>query len=266
MARNNETLFPLRGALGPVTFYKLDGNSFAKRTTSLDKEKIETAESMKRTRENDTEMGGAGTVTKATRRGFSTFVKYMTDRKFTGRLTKALHEILILADGVRGERPLNISEHKELLADFDFNCKCPMGSVFQVPFNLSISPDRLTSTLTLQTFNPKDDLYVPQGASHVRFINAVNVVSNYQYDATAKKYYPTDSVNNMLFARTYSDYIPVNSPVLAPTVITATISGTPVLGADVSVVNAIGIEFSQEVNLVQYLFAQNNAMMIRSVF
>ncbi|MDP4267491.1 MAG: hypothetical protein Q8880_08665 [Bacteroidota bacterium] len=74
-----------------------------------------------------------------------------------------------------------------------------------------------------------------------------------------------DAINDAAGAFTYSDYIPVDSALVAPAIITATLPGAPVLPANVSVINAVGIEFYQEVNLQYYLFAESNAMMVKLV-
>ncbi|MDP4265799.1 MAG: hypothetical protein Q8880_00010 [Bacteroidota bacterium] len=63
----------------------------------------------------------------------------------------------------------------------------------------------------------------------------------------------------------YSDYNPVNIDTAAPITLTATLAGAPVLGADISVLLCIGVEFFQQIDLVQYILASNNAMMVDKV-
>ncbi|MDP4266691.1 MAG: hypothetical protein Q8880_04585 [Bacteroidota bacterium] len=261
----NKSIFQVTGAMGPVTFFELEGEYFAKRTTSLDKNKILTDPNFQRTRENMSEFGAAGHTAKSFRNAFAAVIRSMTDARMTGRLTAELRSIVLLADGVRGQRPLNISEHKEKLVGFEFNNHDHFSKICNAPLTLSITPDRTGSTLTINPFNPVNNLTIPQNATHFRIVNALGVVSDEQYDSTSRKYYPVDAINNAIGAVTYSDYIPVDTSVIAPVIITATLPGAPVLPANVSVINAIGIEFSQEINLQYYLFAQGNAMMVKVV-
>ena len=91
------------------------------------------------------------------------------------------------------------------------------------------------------------------------------VLSDFSYNPTTGSYEPDDMVNNELTNIAYSPYIPLNAPYAGST-ITATLPGAPVLAANASVVQCIGIEFFQEVNGNYYPFASGNCLKIEEVF
>ena len=106
---------------------------------------------------------------------------------------------------------------------------------------------------------------IPAGATHFRIINAIAVISDYAYNATSKVYEATDPSLDKLSAIAFSDYLPVNALTTVKS-IAATIRGSTTMTASVSVLNAVGIEFYQEVNSNYYVFNQGNAMKIKQIF
>ncbi|MFC4163031.1 hypothetical protein ACFOWU_05150 [Epilithonimonas zeae] len=63
----------------------------------------------------------------------------------------------------------------------------------------------------------------------------------------------------------YSDYILLNTAYAGST-LTATLPGAPTLGANVTVIQCIGIEFFQEVNGNYYAFNSGNCLRIEDAF
>jgi hypothetical protein len=68
-----------------------------------------------------------------------------------------------------------------------------------------------------------------------------------------------------LSAVAFSAYLPVNALTTVQSIV-ATLPGSPTMTASVSVLNAVGIEFYQEVNATYYVFNQGNAMKIKQIF
>lgn len=93
---------------------------------------------------------------------------------------------------------------------------------------------------------------------HFRLVNALAVVSDFVYNATTGTYDPDDIVNNELNIVEYSAYIPLNADYAGGT-LTATLPGTPTLGANVTVIQCISIEFFQEVNGTYYTLNSGNS-------
>ena len=86
-----------------------------------------------------------------------------------------------------------------------------------------------------------------------------------RYNETTKVYEAKDAANDGLKDVQYSGYLPVNAMTSAVSLV-STLPNAPTLTADVSVINILGVEFYQEVNGTQYLFAQGNAMKIDTIF
>jgi hypothetical protein len=110
-----------------------------------------------------------------------------------------------------------------------------------------------------------DLLAIPSGATHCRFINAIAVVSDFQYNVTTDSYEPIDTALNELSKVAYSAYIPIDVAFVGSTT-TAALAGAPAMTADVSVLQVVGIEFSQKVNADYYAFASGNCMQIVEIF
>jgi hypothetical protein len=85
-------------------------------------------------------------------------------------------------------------------------------------------------------------------------ISAISVISDFEFNSTSGIYEPIDPSLNEVSNVAYSNYIDLGAPVALPTTITSTLPGSPVLTADVSVLNCIGIEFYQQVGVNYYLF------------
>ncbi|MDP4267381.1 MAG: hypothetical protein Q8880_08100 [Bacteroidota bacterium] len=255
----------LKGNVNKINYYTLYGKTYARKALEISREKYLNSPSYQLTRENNQEMAGCAVVGSAIKVAFSGIYQNMADSLFHSRNIAVLRKICKLANGVRGERPINISEHRELLLDKEFNKKDEFKSIFNAPIQVTISADRVTSTLTMLPCKPNDYIFVPKNATHFRLVVAAACVSDYQFNETSKVYYPVDAINDKLGAFTFSDYISVKDEILAPVTINAAFLGAPVLTANSSVITAIGVIYYQQVDLTQYKYAQCNSMKIKLV-
>ena len=126
--------------------------------------------------------------------------------------------------------------------------------------------DLTEATLTVPAFNPVNFVNAPAGATHFRLISAISVISDFEFNSTSGIYEPIDPSLNEVSNVAYSNYIDLGAPVALPTTITSTLPGSPVLTADVSVLNCIGIEFYQQVGVNYYLFNSGNALKVQDIF
>ena len=90
--------------------------------------------------------------------------------------------------------------------------------------------------------------------------------STHTFDTNTLKYEPKVDAENGLSDVAISGYLAVDAPVGAVTTLVATLPGTPVLSADVALVNVIGIEFYQKVDTDYYLLASGNALKVVELF
>ncbi len=212
------------------------------------------------------EFGGCAMTGKAIRVGFASVLSNMADPQVTGRLT-AIMKNINLEDGseARGQRAVLVSAVPNYLLDFEFNRFKSFDGAINAPMTITPSAGRDISTLDVPIFNPLNYLSIPSGATHFRIINAIAFISDYVYNSTTKVYEASDPTLDKLSNVAYSDYLPVNALTTVQSVV-ATLPGTPTITPSVSVLNAVGIEFYQEVNTNYYIFNQGNAMKIKQIF
>jgi hypothetical protein len=172
-----------------------------------------------------------------------------------------------LEDGseARGQRAILVTVAPQYLEGFEFNKFTSLNGAFNAPYTITPTAARDSSTLDIPSFNPLDRMYVPAGATHFKIINAISVLSDFEYNSTTGVYEPKDGVTNGLTDVQDSGYLPVNASTGLISVV-STLPGSPTITADVSVVNVLAVEFYQEVNSNYYLFSQGNAMKVAKIF
>ncbi|MDN3605837.1 hypothetical protein [Kaistella yonginensis] len=256
------------GTIGDVRHFKIKGQRgfFAGMVGGPTAQQVKTAPEFERTRENMNEFGGSAKAGKSLRTALSSLMGTFTDPQVTGRLTSVMKKIN-LEDGTeaRGYRKIEISSQRKYLEGFEFDKNISINGVFNAPYDVNHTVDRNEGDLILPAFNPVEMISAPGGATHFRILHALAVLSDFSYNPTTGTYDPDDNVNNELSDIAYSTYIPMNASYAGGT-INAALPGVPVLGADVSVVQCIGIEFYQEVNGQYYPFASGNCLRIEEVF
>ena len=262
---------PLRykGTLGEIRHFKIKGlkGDFAGLKGGPSGEQVKTAAEFVRTRENMNEFGGSAKAGKSLRVGLSQLMKQMSDRQLTGRITSIMKRINLEDQSeARGYRAILISTQKQYLLGLNFNSNMSFDTIFFAPYSVTALPDRTSATLTVEAFNPANFVSAPTGTTHFRLINTVSVLSDFAYNATSGSYEPIDIENNETSTISYSDFLEINTPTTAVTTVAAELEGAPILSADVSVINAVGIEFYQKVGVDYYLLNSGNALKINDIF
>lgn len=256
------------GTLGEVRHFKIKGNEgfFAGLKGGPSAEQIASDPAFVRTRENMNEFGGSAIAGKSLRTSIAGLIRNNGDSQVTGRITAIMKKIN-LEDGseVRGQRAILVTAAPQYLDGFEFNKFTSFSGAFNAPYTITPSAGRDSSTLDVPAFNPLDRMYIPAGATHFRIINAIAVLSDFEYNSTTGVYEPKDAALNGLTDIQSSAYLPVNAVTTALSVV-STLPGSPTVSADVSVVNVLAVEFYQQVNSNYYLFAQGNAMKVAKIF
>lgn len=256
------------GTLGDIRHFKIKGNQgyFAGLTGGPTADQIATDPAFKRTRENMNEFGGSATAGKSLRTSIAGLIRNNGDSQVTGRITAVMKKIN-LEDGseARGKRSILVTLAPQYLEGFEFNKFTSLNGAFNAPYTITPSAGRDSSTLDIPSFNPLDRMYVPAGATHFKIINAISVLSDFEYNSTTGIYEPKDGTTNGMTDVQDSGYLPVNASSGALNIV-STLPGSPTISNDVSVVNVLAVEFYQEVNSNYYLFAQGNAMKVAKIF
>lgn len=256
------------GTLGDVRHFKIKGlpEYYAGLKGGPSDEQVKNDPVFVRTRENMNEFAGCAKAGKSVRTAFSSLVASMADSQLTGRLTSIMKKInLEDQTEARGYRAILITAQPQYLQGLVFDQSINFDSIVTAPYSVAHVSARNEATLTVPGFTPQGLLVPPAGATHFRFINAIGVISDFEFNANTNTYEPIDATNNEKGIVAYSSYLPLDSAAAAQTV-TATLAGSPTLGTDVSVMQVIGVEFSQKVGSNYYPFSSGNCLKMVEIF
>jgi hypothetical protein len=256
------------GTLGDVRHFKIKGQEgyFAGMVGGPTGDQVKTAPEFERTRENMNEFGACAKAGKSVRTGLSQLMKQMSDSKVTGRLTSIMKKInLEDQTEARGYRRIEISTQRTYLKGFEFDKNTSLNGIFNAPYTLENTPDRVKGTFTVPDFNPMNLINAPSGATHFRLITAISVISDFEYNATTNGYEPMEPAMNEVSDIQFSGFLDLYAPLPATTLV-ATLPNGVVPSAPTSVIQCIGIEFYQQVGGNYYLFASGNCLKIEEVF
>ena len=227
-------IIKLKGTIGDITFYKSKDGYLAREKGGVDASRIANDPNFQRTRENGEEFGTAGKAGKMLRTSMRALLQNVADGRMVGRLTQEMVKVL-QADitSVRGKRNV-IDGEAELLEGFEFNIGSKLGSTLFAPFTSVI--DRVAGTLTVNipVFIPINMVAAPNGSTHFKIISAGASV---------------DFENETFVVDTKE-----SAPIAWDSTATAVINLANAVGANSTnpLFLALGIEFYQEVNGVQY--------------
>ena len=229
-----KSIIKIEGTLDDLTFYKGKEGYLVRTKGGVSANRIKNDPAFARTRENGTEFGEAASAGKLLRRSV---IDLMTDAKdglVTARLTKVMSKIK--NDDLtspRGERKVAIGMTTVLgqaqLNGFNFNAYAILSSVLLADFAL----DTATGEVVITDFTPAQNLYSPEGATHVSFTAGF---LNLDF-ATGDKDLQVSPVVNL----------PIDN---TTTMVTLTPAAVPV-GAG-NQIYFLKIQFFQEINAVQY--------------
>ena len=256
----------LKGNLGGLSFYESNGQALVRQKGGVPKERIMRDAAFKRSRENMKEFGGSARAGKAMRMCFSSFTKTVASKNLVGRVTARMKQVCAKGTGVRGKRPLILTDNKQLLVGLEFNEQRPFASVFLAPHTLTANAGKNQLSLVVPVFNTSDAVSAPQGATHFRLIVAAGVVSNYAYNETTAEYEPMSPLLNMKNRTVYSPEIKLGGVTASDMTVLCALDGNPVIDANSAVVACVGIEFLQMVGTVYYPLKSVNALTVKSVF
>lgn len=261
-------LIKLKGNIGGISFYKSGGKDLARVANGPSKERIANDATFQRTRENNTEFGGAATAAKALRMSLVSVLQSKGDSRLPSRLTKIFKDIVNKGTGSRGQRTIPLSGNRTMLEGFDFDERVSFSSIFNAPFTVVPNAARNQSVITVPAFIPKDLIKAPSGATYFRLVSGIGVVSDYTFNVATGRYEPTDPTLNMLNVVANGAMTALNSTATVTFTLTDLLPGTPAptMTATVSVVQCLGIEFYQRVGTVDYLLSQDNCLKIVKVF
>lgn len=256
------------GTLGDIRHFKIKGQDgyFAGMVGGPTGDQVLTAPEFERTRENMNEFGGSAKAGKSVRNGFSQLLSKMADSQLTGRLTGIMKKINLEDQSeARGYRAIEISTQRIYINGLNFDKNISLNSVLSAPYVVTHPVSRDAADLVVNAFNPASLIIAPPGSTHFRLVNALAIVSDFAYNDTTSTYEPTQPTFNEISNVAFSGYLDLSAAVPATTV-SAVLTLPNALTADVTVLQAVGIEFFQQVGPNYYQFASGNCLKIVDAF
>lgn len=258
-------IIKLKGKLGDLSFYQAKGESYARISGGVDRQRILTDPKFVRTRENNQEFGGAATAGRSFRQINAPVLSTFASPDMGNRLVALLRTIISRGSGTRGRRSLDLLAQKERLQGFQYRGNQSLSSRLKVPASASASADKTELSFALN-LAPRWDIVPLAAASHARIAFAGFTFSPFLYDQELGKYLPASPTEHGLFAFTYSDWLSLDDATpqtLAPAL---TIAPAGTLAPDTALVVILGIQYAQAVGPDFYPLAEAAAMSVLSVY
>lgn len=234
----------LQGPLNGVGYYKRNGKYFARtmpkyNQTGSQKKSANSAETLVRRNENMSEFARSAFAARQFTLALSFLPRGMVNRpNLFAQYVKINEKILHLdTTGSRGKRFVEIASHHEQFQDFLLSKKS-VTAAFPTPATVTFNDG------TASIHNPSGVLnYVPQGATHVRFVFCFLVASNVD-DAGFVNEGAAGKISYQ-----WSEYYPVTSAIPSSAI---SLSAPADNIDDCAQLIVMGVEFSQDVNGTKY--------------
>jgi hypothetical protein len=255
----------LEGKIDGVSFYRSGGKYLARMANGPDKKRIKRDPAFRRTRENNLEFGGAAKAASAFRASVSPVLK-LADSRVTSRLIANFREINRRGEGERGKRPINLSQHRAQLANFDFNINLLVSSLFTGMVTAEHREDRLHASLKIEDVVISKVTNGPVGATHVRFTQLLGAVSDYVYDEFLEQYVPVKDSMDFHTVVNHSDYFSLKEKTPVSFALSSMLTGNPSLTDNASVIQCFGILFYQQVGNDFEVMKNGSAVKVLKIF
>jgi len=259
------SMIKLIGKMDGISFYKRAGKYVARKASGPSKARIMNDPKFARTRENLTEFAGMAKATAAFVRVFHP-VKDMHSGEFRGRVSKVMRRIAKQSTGVRGQRSILISKHRELMQNMELNADQTFSSVVNIPFTTIQNSGRTKATFSISALHMNMAINAPSKATHFKLVQLMGVVSDVIYNEDLNTYMAAAALNNLFSELSSTDYIPVRGSEPAPLMLETMFDRDTILSDNVSVLQCVGIIFFEEIGTAYYPLNFGKAMKIVNVF
>jgi hypothetical protein len=257
-------IIKLSGSIDNLTFYRAYGRDLVRKKGGPDRQQIMSNPSFQRTRENIAEFGGCSKIAKAMRTALMQ-VKKLTDGQFGNRLTKVFKLVSLEGEGERGQRMISLSMHRKMFVNFEGNIARKLSDVLPGKITANHNDQRNKATIVFPAGQYKP-VKAPEGATHFRLVQMLGLVADHTYDTITKTYIPVDKEHNAKGMITYSGYLSLEEENIPPVTLQTELITTSPLTDRVSVIQAVGISFYQQLGSVYYPLQQGQALKIVDMF
>jgi len=257
-------LVKLKGKMDGISFFQSGGKHVARMANGPDKKRILTDKRYARTRENNAEFGGCAKAAAAFRSAVRPVLN-LADNRITSRLISIFKEINLLEPGVRGQRSILLSQHREQLINFDFDINLPVSALFTGMIKNESTPDRLGATIKFENALLNRITDAPSNATHVKFTQLLATWCDHVYNAELNKYEPVLPKFQSANIITNSEYFSLSNK----TPLTFSLQSTlqdEAPNESISVLHCFGLSFYQQTGENFYLLNRGSAMKVIDIF
>lgn len=227
-------IIKLEGKVGDLTFFKTRYGYLARETAALSPERIAKDPAFQRTRENNAEFAVSAKAAKLLRKTVNAFLQNVKDGTLVSRLNSIMMK-LVKSDPIspRGQRNAAMGQ-AALLKGFEFNSNANLGTNLKVEITTQVDRAGGKLHLHLPSFIPKNQVNIPEGASHFEIISV-----GLELDFAAEAYVVEESSTGIL---------PWNSDDTGNLTLTNIVTAASALPLFVMA----GLRFYQQVNGINY--------------
>lgn len=172
------------GQLGGLSIYKrkdMDG-IFVRTPGGASKEKVKTAKSFDRTRENNLEWTGCGKAAGRIRWAVM-YVRHLADHNITSEFSRICKMIQSQdTENERGQRSIQFSKHRELFEGFRITQKNPFDGVVRHPLKYEIDKQNGSAWVQLPNLVPEVNLFIPWQYPFFRFVISLQAITDLHYN------------------------------------------------------------------------------------
>jgi hypothetical protein len=224
----------LKGNVGDLSFYKSRDGYLVREKTGVDGSRIATDPVFERTRENSAEFGRAIRAGMLLRNALRPLLARTSDGRMQNRLISELMRV-VHSDRTSARGLRNVMDGESgLLQGFEFNHHVRLTNTMHAPFSAHIERSSGRLTVDFAPFIPVNRIKSPSGATHFK-IKCAGVEVDFEHNRFEISESASEAISldyQRTPAITLTNTVPANSP--SPLFL------------------ALGIEFSQIVNGVEY--------------
>jgi hypothetical protein len=258
-------LIKLKGKIDGISFYESGGNLLARMAKGPSKDRIKRDPAFARTRQNNSEFSGCAKVAKAFRSAF-VMARSMSDPYISSRLTGIFKRINISGKGTRGQRSIDLSQHREQLTGFEFNRDLSLSQLYNGLIIAKHADDRASASITIENVLLRNVVKAPAGATHIKFTQTLGALSDYAYDEISNGYAPLENSSASLHRVTHSDYQPLDMLQPFSLNLTSTLSDQPIVNERMSVIQCFAVAFYTQMGNNFYPLKNMGAMKVVGIF
>jgi hypothetical protein len=257
-------IFTLGGTLGGVSFYERKGVQLARKATGPKKSAIMTLPNYERTRQNISEFKGIARALASFASAIAP-VKKIAGGEFREKIGRVLRTILKLSTEARGKRWIMISQHRNMLRNVEMNSD-RLETLLALNLTASHNDARNSASVTCLPFKPAEKVTLPPKATHFQLVHFIAAVSDTQFNPTTGEYEIDNPEVHGFSDLKYSPYYDLRDTADVQFALDNALPGAPLVPDNVSVIQCVGIVYSELSGAIYYPLFSPTAMKIVDVF